>query len=484
MDFGDFDDFNQDNNPFAGSNHYYSNGILNASSTLDTSHLFDGLGGSGVIHSQVNDDLLSSSQDIFSGGNDASFGTTAGNGSGLGDTGTVVGGVGSRREASFTGGGHIGGFASRTHTNDTWVTHENGNDSDITKKKHAVFPEDDDDENDQYVRQSSPLNPSTESLGSNFPPEVPAPSEIPSSINLNSSNNNYGFGKRQPTSTSSRNNYNNNNKVTESSKSTVKKNKNRINNKKSTSGFSYNLPRSVGSEEEDLDVPDSDIGENTEMSIGEQPTMYVNPALSLLQNRKTHRFSSGVIHGTVGGIEGSGGIITTEQEIKVCGFEIIRDFKNVKTVFYKIQLDLISSVVLRRYSDFASLRSFLIKFFQTKVIPPIPEKHSLGKLIKNPFNYKSDTHIIERRTRLLEFFLNELISDDEIRNSEILTKFLDPGEKNWSQLLNSPPFTLLSAKSILLTSPKDPTKPNPYISYLPLPPVGLLKKYNSDNQRF
>ncbi|GMG48765.1 unnamed protein product [Ambrosiozyma monospora] len=178
MDFGDFDDFNQDNNPFAGSNHYYSNGILNASSTLDTSHLFDGLGGSRIIHSHsggVNDDLLSSSQDIFSGGNGnghGSFGTTGGSSSG--DSETVVGGFGSRREASFTGGGHIGGFASRTQThhdvNDAWAIHENSNYNDngndiTTKKKHAVFPDHDvNDNTDQYLRQSSPLNPSTESL--------------------------------------------------------------------------------------------------------------------------------------------------------------------------------------------------------------------------------------------------------------------------------------------------------------------------------
>lgn len=170
--------------------------------------------------------------------------------------------------------------------------------------------------------------------------------------------------------------------------------------------------------------------------------------------------------------------VITEYPIKITGYEILRDYKNLKTVFYKIELES-GDQVLRRYSDFASLRIFLLKLFQTKVIPPIPEKHSLGKLIKNPFNFKSDKHVIEQRIRMLNYFLDTLRSCNEIKNSNVLKKFLDPQEKNWEKVLHNPPFTTISSRSILLTSSRKPNIPNPYLTYLPNPSIYLSKKYNS-----
>ncbi|GME85833.1 unnamed protein product [[Candida] boidinii] len=170
--------------------------------------------------------------------------------------------------------------------------------------------------------------------------------------------------------------------------------------------------------------------------------------------------------------------VITEYPIKITGYEILRDYKNSKTVFYKIELES-GDQVLRRYSDFASLRIFLLKLFQTRVIPPIPEKHSLGKLIKNPFNFKSDKHVIEQRIRMLNYFLDTLRSCNEIKNSNVLKKFLDPQEKNWEKVLHNPPFTTISSRSILLTSSRNPNIPNPYLTYLPNPSIYLSKKYNS-----
>ncbi|GMG23509.1 unnamed protein product [[Candida] boidinii] len=165
--------------------------------------------------------------------------------------------------------------------------------------------------------------------------------------------------------------------------------------------------------------------------------------------------------------------VITEHPIKITGYEILRDYKNLKTVFYKIELDS-GDQLLRRYSDFASLRLFLLKLFQTRVIPPIPEKHSLGKLIRNPFNFKSDKHVIEQRIRMLNYFLDTLRSCDEIRNSNVLKKFLDPQEKNWEKVLHNPPFTTISSRSILLTSSRNPNIPNPYLTYLPNPSIYLI----------
>ncbi|KAG7886667.1 hypothetical protein KL938_000320 [Ogataea parapolymorpha] len=163
--------------------------------------------------------------------------------------------------------------------------------------------------------------------------------------------------------------------------------------------------------------------------------------------------------------------------VLITNYEVLRDFKNITTVFYKIEY--MSNSVLRRYTDFVFLRSYLTKLFQTKVIPPIPEKHSLGRLIKNPFTYKSDTKIIYRRIRLLQYFLTELISDPEIKQAEVFVKFLDSSQRNWLQMVKSGHVASLSSKSVLLTSPRNPTIPNPYLVYLPVPPLGLAKKYDS-----
>ncbi|KAH3669076.1 hypothetical protein OGAPHI_001672 [Ogataea philodendri] len=169
--------------------------------------------------------------------------------------------------------------------------------------------------------------------------------------------------------------------------------------------------------------------------------------------------------------------IITNQSVTISNYELLRDFKNVTTVFYRIEY--MSKSTLRRYSDFVSLRSYLIRFFQTKVLPPVPEKHSLGRLLKNPFSYKSDTKIIYRRIRLLQYFLDELVADPDIKQSEVLLKFLDPSQKNWHQAIKSGPLSNVSSKSILLTSPRNPLIPNPYLIYLPIPPLGLVKKYDS-----
>ncbi|VEU24033.1 DEKNAAC105180 [Brettanomyces naardenensis] len=181
--------------------------------------------------------------------------------------------------------------------------------------------------------------------------------------------------------------------------------------------------------------------------------------------------------GTSGAFSDSSFVIPTDASI--VGYEILRDIKNFRTVFYRIELSGGNSI-FRRYSDFVSLRSYLVKFFQTKVIPPVPEKHSIGRLLRHPFDYKSDTQIIDRRIRLLNYFIGRLLDDEQVRRSEFLGKFLDPREKYWSKILKGPPFTTLSSKSIFLTSPRDPTAPSPYFAYVPPPPRGMLRNYTSE----
>lgn len=186
-------------------------------------------------------------------------------------------------------------------------------------------------------------------------------------------------------------------------------------------------------------------------------------------------------------------VIDAQQEdyAKIIGYEAMQDSRNKRAVFYTIEGtsgkrnlskrkdsgELVK--IHRRYSDFVSLRLYLVKFFQTKVIPPIPERHSLGRLLRHPFGYTMDTQIISRRIRLLNYFLKRVQEDHTIRDCQLMKKFLNPDIRYWFQALEGPPFTSLSSKSILLTSPRDPTTPSAYFSYLPLPKKNQTRHYKS-----
>ncbi|CDK27324.1 unnamed protein product [Kuraishia capsulata CBS 1993] len=177
---------------------------------------------------------------------------------------------------------------------------------------------------------------------------------------------------------------------------------------------------------------------------------------------------------TPAGIAGKDGL-----RVEIVGAEASRDYKASLTIFYNIQIDGdFTKIVKRRYSDFCSFRFCLLRLFPTKVIPPIPEKHSLGKLIKHPLSYKTDSKVISSRIRLLHNFLDTLLRDEQMGDSSALKKFLDPEEKNWTQTLKSPPFTLVPNHPLLF-SPQTPTQPNPYHSYLPIPPISSLKGFDS-----
>lgn len=182
----------------------------------------------------------------------------------------------------------------------------------------------------------------------------------------------------------------------------------------------------------------------------------------------------------------------SESYPKIIGYEAMQDFHNRRAVFYTIEIisgsqrstenrySSETTKVHRRYSDFVSLRLYLVKFFQTKVMPPIPERHSLGRLLRHPFGYTMDSQIISRRIRLLNYFLNRIQEDRMIRECQLMRKFLNPDIRYWFQALEGPPFTSLSSKSILLTSPRDPTTPSAYFSYLPLPKRNQVHHYKSE----
>lgn len=219
-----------------------------------------------------------------------------------------------------------------------------------------------------------------------------------------------------------------------------------------------------GDTDDDDDNDDDDdtttiANDSIPFSISEQPSLYT----------PNHPISSP-----------SSSSSPSPSPIVIKNFEVLKDFKGTKTIFYKIENNSNNTFTLRRYNDFKSLRSYLCKFYPYLFVPPIPEKHSISRFFKNPFNYKNDISIIQLRIRLLNYFLSKLMSDSILKNSNILKKFLDPLINSWTSCLNSPPFTNLSSNSILLISTRNPTKPSPYFSYLPIPPLNLLKSFDSN----
>ena len=60
----------------------------------------------------------------------------------------------------------------------------------------------------------------------------------------------------------------------------------------------------------------------------------------------------------------------------------------------------------RRYSDFIWLREYLTKFYPTQIIPPIPNKKAAKR---------SPRHI-NKRMKILTYFLNDLVHKPELFN--------------------------------------------------------------------
>ncbi|EWG92068.1 Snx41p [Saccharomyces cerevisiae P301] len=133
--------------------------------------------------------------------------------------------------------------------------------------------------------------------------------------------------------------------------------------------------------------------------------------------------------------------------------------------------------IIRRYSEFHSLRQSLTRLLPTIIIPPIPSKHSLLKYIWSPINAANDSKIISTRKKMLNSFLSNCLNIQEISNDIVFQKFLNP-EFNWKDVLSSSPIIILPLNN-LLAPPLSPTKPSPLHSILPIPSNSSLRNYNS-----
>jgi hypothetical protein len=92
--------------------------------------------------------------------------------------------------------------------------------------------------------------------------------------------------------------------------------------------------------------------------------------------------------------------------------------------------------VRRRYSEFASLRKWLVDLHPTLVIPPIPEKHTMADYAAKPTKAKEDAGIIDLRKRMLAVFLNRCRRMKDVLDDGVFWRFLDPNA-SWVYLARS-----------------------------------------------
>ena len=121
-------------------------------------------------------------------------------------------------------------------------------------------------------------------------------------------------------------------------------------------------------------------------------------------------------------------------------------------ILYEVLTNPLGWVVYRRYSDFDSLRKLISKQFPSFYIPPLPDK-KIG-------NKNFDQHFIEKRMKLLNLFINNLVQNESFKASDILMAFLsyeDRGKldskfKEYASMQNSgyvEEYKTLDGKAIL-----------------------------------
>ncbi|KAM3160518.1 Sorting nexin-41 [Lachancea thermotolerans] len=163
-----------------------------------------------------------------------------------------------------------------------------------------------------------------------------------------------------------------------------------------------------------------------------------------------------------------------DRKIKIIDAGHFRDAYGKYAIGYTIEFA--GKQVVRRYSEFDTLRHALYRLLPTVIVPPIPSKHPLIRYFLNPLSAEKDIRIIERRKRLLSLFLSNCYAVEEIREHVVFTKFLDP-EQNWRNVINSPPISIIPTNN-LLAPPLQPTKPSPL--HLLLPNVTLSSNRGED----
>ncbi|KAG6919002.1 hypothetical protein DXG01_010241 [Tephrocybe rancida] len=145
-------------------------------------------------------------------------------------------------------------------------------------------------------------------------------------------------------------------------------------------------------------------------------------------------------------------------------------------------VEILTAEAHHRYSEFESLRANLVKLYPTLIIPPIPSKQTIGDYAVKQAKAKEDAALIARRKRMLQTFLNRVARHPILSNEHVFHRFLD-GEVSWTEVLNSPPLSLLP-KNILKAPSHNPTDQNASPAYAALPNPSAAHPLRHPDQRF
>ncbi|ORX92654.1 PX-domain-containing protein [Basidiobolus meristosporus CBS 931.73] len=104
-------------------------------------------------------------------------------------------------------------------------------------------------------------------------------------------------------------------------------------------------------------------------------------------------------------------------------------------IVYKIKIEDVE--VKRRYSEFESLRSTLLKLHPSCIIPPLPEKTSLAQYATKQNRAKNDVLMIQKRKRMLQSFLKRISMHFVLSKEHIFHRFFE--DLPWSEVVQSVP---------------------------------------------
>ncbi|KAA1079626.1 Sorting nexin, cytoplasm-to-vacuole targeting pathway/endosomal sorting [Puccinia graminis f. sp. tritici] len=172
------------------------------------------------------------------------------------------------------------------------------------------------------------------------------------------------------------------------------------------------------------------------------------------------------------------------EEIKVMDAIKTSEGGSSSYIAYVIQSS--RGIARHRYSEFESLRSSLVALYPVLIVPPIPDKQSLGDYAFHPSSMaktKEDPVTVARRKRMLAVFLNRLIRHPVLGRERVLWQFLAQ-DVSWSEVLQQPPLTNLP-KNPMKAPAHNPSDPElqALFSHLPVPSSSSVPLQDPD-QRF
>ncbi|ORX58902.1 PX-domain-containing protein [Hesseltinella vesiculosa] len=116
-----------------------------------------------------------------------------------------------------------------------------------------------------------------------------------------------------------------------------------------------------------------------------------------------------------------------------------------KQTFWLYIIHVQNTSTKRRYSEFESFRSVLVKLHPSIFVPPIPGKHSLSDYahVHSQSRFKDEQALIEKRKRMLQRFLQRILDHPVLSREHVFHQFLQPHIVWQQDLLSRPPLDSL-----------------------------------------